>query len=241
VLAGDLGPQPERPEGGGPRPPLPEAPALLAADRPLAEWVKPAEGKPGEFRTEGVGRDRDVPLVPFYRLHRRAQTAYWDLFTPADWEKRSAELAAERERQQKLEAATVAFLQPGEMQPERDFNQQGEETSVVQAGALGRPGRRGNKWFSFDMPVDPAQPLALVVTYNSDQRRTRTFEVLVEGQRVGEQVIPQGGAARFFDVEYPIPAALVAGKQKATVRFQSVKESEIGPVFGVRVIRAAQR
>jgi uncharacterized protein len=247
VLAGDLGPQPERPErgsGGGPRPPLPpppDPPVLLAVDRPVTEWVKPVPDKPGEFRTEGVGREHDVPLVPFYRLHRRAQTAYWDLYTEADWEKRAAEVAAERERQRRLEAATVAFLQPGEMQPERDFNQQGEDTSVVQAGALGRPGRRGNKWFSFDMPVDPSQPLALVVTYNSDQRRARTFEILVDGQRVGEQTIPQGGVSRFFDVEYPIPPALVAGKQKATVRFQSLKESEIGPVFGVRVVRADQR
>jgi uncharacterized protein len=246
VLAGDLGPQPERPErtGTGPRPPLPpipEAPALIAAERPVSEWVKPAD-KPGEFRTEGVGRDRDVTLVPFYRLHRRASVAYWSLFTPAEWEKESAAVAAERERQRKLEAATVAFLQPGEMQPERDFNQQGQDTTVVPADALGRPGRRGTKWFSFDMPVEPARPLVLVVTYHSDQRRARTFEILVDGQRVGEQTIPQSAVARFYDVEYPIPSALVQGKQKTTVRFQSVKESEIGPVFGLRIVRAdAQR
>lgn len=231
MLAGDLGPEPER----GSRQPLPEAPALLAAERPLHEWLKPAPDRPGVFRSDGVGRDRDVELLPFYRLHRRSGTAYFDFFTPAEWEKQAAEVAAERERQRKLELRTVAFLQPGEMQPERDFNQQGEDTGVVRV--LGRPGRRGTRWFSFDMPVEPARPLALVATYQSDQRRARTFEILVDGRRVAEQAIPQGSVSRFFDVEYPLPADLVRDKQKVSVRFQATNESEIAAVFGLRVIR----
>jgi len=231
VLAGDLGPEPER----GSRQPTPEAPALLAAERPLSEWLEPSADKPGVFRSHGVGRERDVELLPFYRLHRRSTTAYWDLYTPAEWEKKSAEVAAERERQRQLELRTVAFVQPGEMQPERDFNQQGEETSVVRV--LGRPGRRGTKWFSFDMPVEPPPPLALVVTYHSDQRRARSFEILVDGRRVGEQAIPQSSVSTFFDVEYALPADLVRDRQKVTVRFQAASESEIAAVFGLRMIR----
>jgi hypothetical protein len=239
VLGGDLGPEPERGQrGSGPRPPRPETPVLVAADPASLDWIKPTAGKPGEFHTEGVGKDRDVELVPFYRLHRRTYAAYWDLFSPAEWEKKSAELAAEREKQRKLEAATVAFLQPGEMQPERDFNQQGEATSVIGANVVGRSGRRGTKWFSFDVPVDPARPMALVVTYHSDQRRARTFDVLVDGERVGQQTIPQRSEARFFDVEYPVPKELVEAKAKVTVRFQSANDGEIGPVYGVRMIRA---
>jgi uncharacterized protein len=95
-----------------------------------------------------------------------AYAAYWDLFTPAEYERRVAELTAERERQRKLEAATVAFIAPGDQQAERDVNQQGEDTSIVRAD--GRPGRRAAKWFSYEMAVDPDRPVALVVTYNSD-------------------------------------------------------------------------
>jgi DUF1680 family protein len=241
VLAGDLGPEPERErgqgQGQGRRAPLPEAPVLLAASRPVADWVKPVPDKHGEFRTAGVGKEKDVDLVPFYRLHRRVYTGYFDLFTPEDWEKHKEAIAAERELQRKREAATIAYLQPGEMQPERDFNQQGEDTSPARA-VMGRPGRRGTKWFSFDMPVDPNAKTSLVVTYHSDQRRARTFQVLVDGHKLGEQTLPESAIARFFDVEYPIPAELLKGKQKVTVRFQSVNDSEIGPVFGVRTIRA---
>jgi len=241
VMAGDLGP--ERVgggRGGQPAGPPINVPSLVAAERPLADWIKSVTGKPGDFRTEGVGREQDVELVPFYRLHRRTYSVYWDLFTPVEWEKKAAELAAERERLRQREAATVGFAQPGEMQPERDFNQQGEETSPVRVA--GRPGRSSKKWFSFDLPVDADHPMALIVTYHGEERATRTFEILVDGVRVGEQRIerhrPGSGSKGFFDVEYAIPADLVKGKQKVGVRFQATEGNETAGVFGIRMIRA---
>ena len=100
-------------------------PVIVSASANPSDWLKPIDGKPGTFRTDGAGQGHDVEISPFYRLHRRLYMAYFDVYTPSEWAKKSAEVAAERERQRQLEAATVAFLQPGEMQPERDFNQQG--------------------------------------------------------------------------------------------------------------------
>ena len=85
---------------------------FIAADKPVADWVKPFPDQYGHFRSEGVGRDQDVEFVPFYRLHRRTYGVYWNLFTPQEWENRSAEFAASQEKQRQLEAATVAFAQP---------------------------------------------------------------------------------------------------------------------------------
>jgi hypothetical protein len=233
VLAGDVGPE-NRMRGRG-RAPV-AVPVFVAAGKSLTDWLKPVPDKPGIFRSDGVGRENDVDFVPFYRLHRRTYGIYWDLLTPADWEKKSVELAAERERQHKLEAATVAFAQPGEMQPERDFNMQGEDTSTDRI--MGRAARRGRSWFSFDLPVDTNHPMAVVVTYYSDEWRKRTFDVLVEGQKVGNETIEKGGPVHFFDVEYPISSTLLHGKQKATVRFQATNTNEIAAVFGLRMIRA---
>ena len=70
-----------------------------------------------------------------------------------------------------------------EMQPERDFNQQGEETTPSRMA--GRPGRTAKKWFSFDLPVDTAHPMTLIVTYHNEERANRTFDILVDGVRVG--------------------------------------------------------
>jgi hypothetical protein len=126
---------------------------------------------------------------------------------------KKARIAAERERQRKLEAATVAFVQPGEMQPERDFNYQGEDSSPDRV--MGRPARRGRNWFSFDLPVEPARPMALVVTYYSDEWRKRTFDILVDGQRIGEQVIERRPCVLRRRVRC---RQLVKDKQKVTVR-----------------------
>jgi DUF1680 family protein len=250
ALAADLGP--ERARGRGAQgsgqasrqvraQPI-HIPSFVAAERPLSEWIKAVTEKPGNFRTDGVGREKDVELAPFYRLHRRSYSVYFDLFTPAEWEKKAAELLAAQERQRKLEAATIAYVEPGETYFERDFNQQGEETNPVRIG--GRPGRNARKWFSYDLPVDTAHPMKLIVTYHGEERATRTLEILVDGARIGEQRIerhrPGSPTKSFFDVEYAIPADLVKDKQKVTVRFQATSGNETPGVFGVRSVRADQ-
>lgn len=72
-------------------------------------------------------------------------------------------------------------------------------------------------------------------------RRMRTFEILVDGQRIAGQTLDQSSEPRFFDVEYPLPPTLAGGTQKVTVRFQATNGNEIAGVFGVRVIRANAR
>ena len=50
---------------------------------------------------------------------------------------------------------------------------------------------------------------------------------------------PNGSVENFWDAEYVMPAGLVQGKTKVTVRFQADPgEGRIAPVFGVRMIRA---
>ncbi|HWP99069.1 MAG TPA: beta-L-arabinofuranosidase domain-containing protein, partial [Vicinamibacterales bacterium] len=231
VLAGDLGPQPER----GRDAPRPEVPVLVAAGRPVDDWVRPVADRPGAFRTEGVGRPRDVELLPFYRLHRRLYAAYWDVITPAEYERRMSEAAAERERVRRLEAATVVFVPPGDEAREKSFGLQGEQTSIVRVER--RAGRRAGRWFSYELPIEPGAPLALVVTYHSDQRRPRSFEILIDGRKIADERLEASSRARFFDVEYPIPPDRLAGRTTITVRFQAAEGSEVPGVFGVRVIR----
>ena len=79
------------------------------------------------------------------------------------------------------------------------------------------------------------------MTYNSDNRRPRSFEILVDGRKVGEHAFEPSSTARFFDVEYALPADLLQGKQKVTVRFQATNGNEIAAVFGVRLIRYGLR
>ncbi|MGD2135988.1 MAG: glycoside hydrolase family 127 protein, partial [Gemmatimonadales bacterium] len=246
VLAGDLGPERARGpvEGEGLDAP-PPVPVLVAADQPPASWIEKHAAAPTRFRTVGVGREPtaegrplDVDLVPFYRLHRRTYAAYWDLFTPAEWEERRAEYAAEAERLRRLEAATVAFLQPGETMSERAFDYRAGDATFPQR-IMGRPGRRSRTWFSYEMPVEPASPMTLIVTYYSGDRRgtPAEFAILVDDRPVADETVRLDDRHRFFDLAYPLPAELVRGRRTVTVRFQAAAGSQVATVFGLRMIR----
>jgi len=241
VLAGDLGP--ERRGGIGT-----ESPALVTAEKSVTEWLQPVADNLGVFRTVGAGRSADdkaseVEFVPFYRLHRRTYSIYWDLYTNDGWTRKIEELTAARARQQKLEAATIVFLTPGDPEMEKSFNPKSEES--LPDRVLGRVGRRSRKWFSYDLPVDSSKPLAVVVTLNPEERAKRSFEIVVDGQRIGEGSVdrfqPGNPTGRFYDVDYVIPAALVKDKQKVTVRVQSTGGNETAAVYGIRIVRAEDR
>ena len=239
VLAGDLGPAVHRGDDDEEehKPPTP-APALVT-NEPIEQWLKPEPGKPGWFKTTSVGLPQDIEFAPFYELPRRRYAVYWDVFTPEDWSKRSAEYKAEQEKQRHLQAATIAFAQPGEMQSERDFNEQGEDSAPLQW--RGHHGRAGKGWFSFDMPVENSKPVALWVTYGGERWRKGTLDILVDGKKIGDHVELQRSPdqdKKLVDVSYAIPAELVAGKTKVTIRFQATDGNDMGGIFGVRTVRA---
>jgi len=241
VLAGDLGPE----RRGGP---ATESPSLVTAEKPVTEWLQPVADNLGVFRTVGVGRSTDdkaseVEFVPFYRLHRRIYSVYWDLYTNDGWTRKIEELNAARARQQRLDATTIALVSPGDAEKEKTFDLKSEESNVDRI--MGRAGRRSKKWFSFELPVEPAKPLALVVTLNPEERAKRSFDVLVDGQKIGEGAIdrfpPGSPTGRFYDVDYRVPAELVKDKQKMTVRFQATGGNETATVFAIRLVRAEER
>ena len=242
ALAGDLGVERPRGERQTRRVIVPKTPVLVAALQPPAAWLKPAGD---HFVTDGVvripGESANAPemtLAPFYRVHHRNYEIYFDLFTAPEWTLKQAEYTAAQDHQHALEAATLGFAQPGEMQPERDFNYQAGDGASVQR-ANGVAGRRANTWFSFDMPVDAASAMALVVTYfNAEQvRQPQHFSIEVDRRPIADETIERGAPQRFFDKQYAIPADAVAGKQRVTVKFTAAEGAVAGTVFGVRTIR----
>jgi hypothetical protein len=86
--------------------------------------------------------------------------------------------------------------------------------------------------------MEPEYPMALVVTYHGDDRSRReaSFDILVDGQRIGHQEVKRSRPARFFDVVYPIDSNIVKGTRKVTVRFEATEGKRIVSVFGIRLI-----
>ncbi len=246
VLAGDIGPEPTPGPGANRDAASPLVPVLVAAGQSPDTWIEAVSTSPVRFRTRGVGRDpnaagrpHDVDLVPFYRLHERTYAAYWDLYTPAEWMEKQAEYGRGEARQRALAAATVAFVEPGNQSEEPKFNYRAAD-DVAMSFIQHRTGRASRRWFSYDLAVDPAHRMAVVVTYYTADRRTlpADFQILADGRPVGHQKIERSDPARFFDVSYPLPPELLTGKTKITVRFQATEGSQIAAVFGVRTVCA---
>lgn len=234
VLAGDLGtvddPQSDQPDF---------VPALVTEDRNPTQWIKPVPNNASTFRMVGVGQPRDVTLIPFFRMHDRRYSLYWDMYTAHTWKQEEAARKHAMEERKKLEAMTVDFVQPGEMQPERNHHMKGERTSTGQFRQ--RKWRHAqNGWFSFGMKVDPDEPVTIQATYWGDDAGGRLFDILVDNGKVATQELNRNKPGKFFVENYHLPFAMTQGKDKVTVRFQSQAGKTAGGLFGLRIVRTRE-
>ena len=232
VLAGDLGPanDPKVHE------PL-YVPVFVSDHRNPAEWMEPVKGEVNTFITRDLGYPRDVKMKPFYQTHDRRYSIYWDLYTTEAWEKEKEAYEAELERIKQLEESTIDYFQPGEMQPERDHQFDGEHTRPERF--RDRPARTATGgWFAFDLEVDPEVPNALVVEYwGGGYRRNRIFDILVNDVKLAKEDITSPVGNIYIHKQYDIPEELTAGKTKIRVKFEAEDNNIVGPVFGVRSIK----
>lgn len=212
-------------------------PVIVTDGKAAGEWVKPVSPAELKFKTSGVGKPRDVELEPFFSLHDRRHTVFFDVFSTAEWAAREAALRAEREREAALAARIVDELRIGEQQPEQDHQLQGERTSTGEA--QGRKWRHAidGGWFSFALKVEPALPNELQLTYWGGEIDNRVFDILVDGQKVATQRLKQNQPGRFFDIVHPLPADLTRGKDKVTVRLQAHPGAWAGGLFGAKMLR----
>ncbi len=230
VLAGNLGTEMPDPVFG--------SPVLLTADKNVNNWIQPVAGKPLHFTLNGVGKPKDVELIPFFKMYKEYYSVYWDFFTPADWTARQAEYEAEKKRQQSIAERTIDVFRIGEMQPERDHNLQASEKSYV-SDALGINGRevRAGGFFSFDIKVDPAIQNNLMLTYLGDDR-DRKFDIVADGKLIHTATLTGGTTGKFYDREYTLPKDLLANKTVIKIRIESNYGKTAGRVFGVRTVRS---
>jgi DUF1680 family protein len=229
----------------------PDVAVIVATDRDAQSWFKPVPGKPltfaiardGLFRTAGTAKTSGFELRPFYAVNDERYNVYWRAFTPEAWAKKEGEFRDEQNRIRSLEARLTDSFRPGEMQPEREHNVQGNRSAPGEYDLRKNRGANGQgSWFSFEMKVDPAQPVELVCTYWGDQQ-FRNFDIEVDGTKVATRALNRNKPGEFFDVTYPIPPELTKGKAKVTVRFVPVQQAGrgggggAGPLFGSLVLR----
>jgi hypothetical protein len=191
------------------------------------------------FRTKAVGQPGDVTLIPFNRTENEYYSVYWDLFTPATWAVQQERYKEQRVKAQELEDRTIDRLRLGEMQPERDHSFTGENLHSGEAHGRQWRGTEDGGYFSFVMKVDSSAANTILCSYWGDDHRDRLFDIQVDGQTIATQNLGAFKQSKFYDISYPVPPALVRGKQSVTVKFVARSaRNGVGPVSGtIRMVR----
>lgn len=234
VLAGDLGP-------AGP------ADLADAADRMLAPVILgnpadvtlnlvPVPGKTNRFLMKNIGLNGEWELRPFYEMYDRNYTVYWDLFSPEDWVRTEAQYRGALEANLRLEQRTVDFVQPAEMQPERDHRFEGEHVGL--GSIYNRKYRDSwpNGWFSFVMRVLPDEPVDLAVTYIKGPSLD-DFDIIVGGLPLVDGKLESEEMGKFETYIYTLPQEAVQGRSEVTIKFAAHKGRKIARVAGLRTVR----
>jgi DUF1680 family protein len=225
VLAADIGPT----EGTWSSP----DPALVGADL-LGGFH--AGATPAIYTTSGVVRPGDLDFVPFYKQYERRSAVYFKRFSEGEWKTEEAAFIAEQARLKDIAARSVDVVHLGEMQPEHDHGLTSDQSwPVSYRNRNGRDARSGG-FFEFTMKAKPG-PLVLQATYWGGER-DRDFDIMVDDVKVATQHLGGEAAARFIDVEYPLPEPLTDKKAQLKVRFVPHDRSSAGPVFGVVLFTA---
>jgi len=231
VLAGDLGPIADTASKNAMY-----VPVMLTGIRDPSSWIKPVEGRSNTFITVNTGRPRDIELRPFYATSDRRYSIYWDLFNEQKWQERKSDYSAELARIKELKKAEIDFVQPGEMQPERNHNFKSGNSSVGSFKERANRESRGS-WFSFDLKTISDSPVALVVDYWGGFPGAKRFDILVNDKIIATENISNKKDGQFISVQYDIPDDCLKGRSEITVKFQAQPGNMAGPVFGVRTIR----
>jgi uncharacterized protein len=235
VMAGDLGPVKDSASADAMY-----VPVLMTDKRDPSAWMKPVEGKINTFVTVNTGRPRDVEMRPLYTYYDRRYSVFWDMFMEAEWDRRQADYKVAQEQIKKIKEATIDFVIPGQMQPERDHSFRGDKTTPGSFKDRANRESRGG-WFSFVMKVKGDIPNALAVEYWGGFPGAKTFDILVNDKLIVTENISNKKDGQFITVQYDIPQEITKGKTTVTVKFLAHQNNMAGPVFGIKTFKKKLR
>ena len=86
-------------------------------------------------------------------------------------------------------------------------------------------------WFSYKMAVDSGKTMYVRCTYWGSDATNRVFYLQIDGNNIATQRLENNNPNNFFQLIYPVPAALTNGKSSVTVRFQAKSGNTAGGVF----------
>lgn len=221
--------------------PLYKAPIMVSARDSIALNIEPVDDAPLNFTAKALfpgTADTSLVLEPFYKIHDARYMMYWLAVTYDRYQPVLDSLEEIEKAQLELEARTIDRVAPGEQQPEADHNMKSQNsTTGIWQGERYRDAINGG-YISYDLRTLGKSDLSLLVRYWGNEGLNRTFDILVDEEKLTtENIVGKWNVSQFFNVEYPIPNSMTEGKDFITVKFQAINASNItGGLYDVRIL-----
>ncbi len=211
-----------------------------ASDDP-SDWIEPVAGPPNRFRTVNVGKPRDVELAPFYAIHDRRYSIYWDFFTAEEWSRAEDAYWKALAREKDLQARTLTLVYAGEEQQEGRYRLE-MKNSIAGWGHDGRrvrlgTGPGGEQWFSYQLPVPSEVPAALVLNlWTGAEVGPGGFVLSVDEIEMARETLA-ADSGEYVEKEYRLPEKLTAGKKTVRVKLAAPEGLPLSAVDTLRLVR----
>jgi len=215
------------------------APLLIGSRDALASAVELTDADSLFFRINGYYSDGKwdcLVLRPFSTIHESRYMMYWLNVEGEKWEAIQAELQAREDSVQLLESRTIDYVITGTQQSESDHSM---KTSNSSKGSYNGEYWRDGEMFSYLLQTDgQTDGVTLMVRYWGGDGGNRQFDILVDNTVIATESLT-GGKSEFVNVEYAIPAELLADKTSVRVKFKALEGNVAGGVYYLRLLRPA--
>ena len=232
VLAGDLGPE-DDPAAHTPG----FVPVLMTDERNPDKWLEPIPNEVNVFRTKGIGNPRDIVLKPFYLIHERRYSVYWDLMNEDKLAEQAKKAQLLEVQEQKLKTLAVDYIDFGDVDLEKAHKFSGDLTNIGEhQGKKFRSAERGG-YFELQLKVPSSAATVLVADYWGGFTGSKTYDIVVDGQTIATENVSGKADGQFIKVPYSLPEQITKDKENVKVQFLPHEGHRAGPIFRIWALK----
>ena len=221
--------------------PVAEAPCFITDDvEALASGLEPVAGRPLHFRIRARMQNAiEGELQPFFEIHDARYMMYWLTMTPEGYADYLAREARAEQERAALDRRTLDKVQPGEQQPETDHRMETDGSMTGNDNDVFYRDSRNGRSFSYLLQTGGRTDLSVLLKYwGVGEWKTREFDIYVDDVLL-RSVNNTGrwNISDFVTEEFPVPAALLEGKEAVRVRFTAHPGKQTGGIYEVRLVK----